>query len=253
MFETPTRGLVVAVVSGKGGTGKSTLAVNLAATLAADGCAVALLDADPCQSSCATLLNESPSASVEAVARGAVAAERVFHQTASGLTLVCGGTAAGFADLGDAFYDAFDDVLDLAIERYDLVLIDAPAGLEAPVQWALDRADTGLLVVVGEPTAVTGAYALAKAVWHTDPGFPLLAVVNAADADAEAAQTAERFGALTAQFLGQSPTPVGYVPYDVHVRGAARDQVPAVQRSAPLRAAFAGLATALAPLLPARA
>ena len=89
-------------------------------------------------------------------------------------------------------------MLGLAVERYDLVLIDAPAGLEAPVQWALDRSDTGLLVVVGEPTAVTGAYSLAKAVWQTNPSYPLLAVVNAADADAEAAQTAERFGALTA-------------------------------------------------------
>ena len=64
---------------------------------------------------------------------------------------------------------------------------------------------------------------------------------------------AGRFAALTAQFLGQSPVPLGYVPYDAHARAAARDQVPVVRRSAPLRAALAGITGALAPLLPARA
>lgn len=248
---SPPPGVVLAVVSGKGGTGKSTIAVNLAETLAEAGRSVALLDADPCQSSCATLLNEEPRASVLAVASGAVPAERAFHPTAGGLSLVVGGSATRPGDVCPALYEAFDDVLGLAAATHDVVLIDAPAGMEGLVQWALDRADAGLLVVVGEPTAVTGAYALAKAVWHVAPTYPFLAIVNAADTDADAVRTAERFAELTTQFLGQSPSPVGWLPYDAQVRSAARAQVPAVRRSASLRTAFEGLAGALAPLLPA--
>lgn len=243
-------GLVVAVVSGKGGTGKSTLSVNLAETLTESGLAVALLDADLCQSSCATLMNEEPPASVLAVARGAVPADRVFHRTASGVTLVVGGAATRPDGVPPGLFDAFDRVLETAIQTHDVVLIDAPAGMEEPVRWALDRADAGLLVLVGEPTSVTGAYALAKTVWQTVPAYPFLTVVNAADTDADAAQTAERFAELTAQFLGQTPTALGWLPYDAHVRAAVRDQVPAVRRSAALRASFAELAAGLATLLP---
>ncbi len=237
--------LIVAVVSGKGGTGKSTVSVNLAEALAQAGVSVALVDADLCQSSCATLLNESPPATVLALARGAVSADRVRVETEGGVTLAVAGTGVGLEGPRASLFDALDRTLDGLARDHDVVLIDAPAGMDDAVRWALDRADAGLLVLVGEPTSVSGAYALAKTVWQTAPGYPFLTVVNAADTDADAARTATRFAELTAQFLGQSPATLGWIPYDAHVRAAARDQVPAVRRSAPLRAAFAGLARAL--------
>ncbi len=252
MTDSPPKGLVLAIVSGKGGTGKSTLAVNLAETLNDAGHAVALLDVDFCQSSCSTLLNEEPAASVVAFARGAVPFDRIFHTTASGLTLVCGGTSTRPEGIPETLYEALDETLDRAARSHDVVLIDAPAGLDGTVRWALDRADAGVLVLVGEPTAITGAYTLAKTVWQAVPDYPFLSVVNAADTDADAERTTERFAELTTQFVGRTPTPFGWLPYDAHVRAAVRAQVPAVRRSAPLRAAFAGIADGLAPLLPAR-
>lgn len=243
-------GLILAVVSGKGGVGKSTLAVNLAETLSAGGRRVALMDVDLCQTSCATLLNEEPSASVVAAASGAVPLDRVFHTTDSGLTLVVGGAASRPSGLPETFYDVLDDTLDHAVSEHDVVLLDAPAGVGATVLWALDRADAAMLVLVGEPTSVTGAYTLAKTVWQTVPEYPFLSVVNAADTDADAAQTTERFAELTTQFLGRAPMPLGWIPYDAHVRAAARAQSPVIHKSRPLRAAFAGLAAELAPLLP---
>ena len=244
-------GLVLAVVSGKGGVGKSTLAVNLAEALADAGRSVALVDSDLCQSSCATLMNEEPPASVLAASTGAVALDRVFHPTASGVTLVHGGTIGPPCDGTEAFYDTLDRALDVAAERHDVVLIDAPAGVGPTVQWALGRADAGVLVLVGEPTAIKGAYALVKTVWQSDPGCPFLSVVNAADTEADAEQTAVRFADLTRQFVGQAPTQIGWVPYDAQARAAARSQVPAVRHSSGLRAALDGLADHLAPLLPA--
>ncbi len=252
MLPTPHYGLVLAVVSGKGGTGKSTIAVNLAETLSADGHAVALIDVDLCQNSCATLLNEEPPASVVAYARGAVSLDRVFHTTDAGLTLVCGGTSTRPEGIPETLYEALDDALGQAARTHDVVLIDAPAGLDGTVRWALDRADAGVLVLVGEPTAITGAYTLAKTVWQAVPDYPFLSVVNAADTDVDAEQTTERFAELTTQFVGRKPTPFGWVPYDAHVRAAVRAQVPAVRKSAPLRASFVEIAHGLGPLLPTR-
>lgn len=241
-------GAVFTVVSGKGGTGKSTVAANLAVTLAASGRTVALIDADPCQSSCAMLLNESPAASLLAVSRAAIPIGRAFRRTASGVTLAVAGEATRPDDLTPEFYAALTEAVGLAAAYHDVVLVDAPAGLEQTVRWALDCADAALLVVVGEPAAVTGAYSLVKSVWHVAPTYPFLLAVNAADTDVDAAQTADRFAELTAQFLGQSPASVGWLPYDAQVRTAARAQVPVVQRSAALRGAFANLAAALDPL-----
>ena len=241
--------LVLAVVSGKGGVGKSTLAVNLAAALAEAGHSVALFDADLGGGSCATLLNEAPAASAVALAAGAVPADRLFHTTASGLTLVEGGTVAAPDGVPEAVYGALDTALDEAARSHDVVLIDAPAGIGGPVRWALDRADAGLLVLVGEPTAITGAYTLAKTVWQSVPDYPFFSIVNAADTDAEAACTTERFAELTTRFVGQAAMPLGWVPYDAHVRAAARAQRPVRSLSPALAATFAGLAASLAPLL----
>lgn len=235
-------GLVVAVVSGKGGVGKSTIAVNLAETMARAGQPVALIDADLGQASCATLLNEEPPATLAAVASGAVPLDRAFHAAPSGATLIVTGGTPSPEGPSDALVAALDEAVTVAAQQHALVLIDAPAGVGPLVRWSLDRADVGLLVLVGEPTAVRGAYTLIKTVWQVDPSYPFLAVVNAADTDEDAAQTVDRFGALTQQFLGSAPLSVGYVPYDAHVRGAVRDQVPAVERSPALRASFAGLA-----------
>lgn len=245
-----SKALVLAVVSGKGGVGKSTVAVNLAGALLDAGRRVALLDADLGGGSCATLLNERPAASAVALAARAVAVTDLLHETSDGLTLIAGGTVAHPDGPSEAVYAALDAALDAASQTHDVVVVDAPAGLGGTVRWALDRADAGLLVLVGEPTAVTGAYTLAKTVWQSVPEYPLFSIVNAADTDAEAVQTTERFAELTTRFVGQAAMPLGWVPYDAHVRAAARAQRPAQSLSPSLRATFAGLAGALAPLIP---
>ncbi|NNF57019.1 MAG: P-loop NTPase [Rhodothermaceae bacterium] len=236
--------LTLAVVSGKGGVGKSVLAVNLAEALVTAGLRVALLDADLGQSACPVLLNESPAVTLADVARGRAELAETFHPTAGGVTLIQGARTP--EEVEAPVFSTLDAVLPLLQASHEVVLIDAPAGAEGPVRWALDRADAGLLVLVGEPTAVADAYALTKLIWAARPSFPLGAVVNFSDTEAEAEEVAERFADVTERFLGQAPAYLGWVPYAATIRRSVQRQTPVVREKGLARHAFDTLATTTA-------
>lgn len=237
---------VLAVVSGKGGTGKSVLAVNLAEVLHQSGQSVVLLDADFGQSDAAILLNESPPASVLDLALRQASLAEVLHPTAAGFTFVQAVQEAGQADGHEArLYAALDDLLARLRRSHACILLDAPAGVDGAVRWALDRADLGLLVLVGEPTAITDAYRLARFVWHHDPTFPFASLVNLADSEAEAAEVAARFNQITRHFLGKETMYLGGVPFSAEVRRSVAEQTPVVRTSAPVAHNFRQLARTL--------
>ncbi len=240
--------LTLAVVSGKGGVGKSVVAVNLAEALASTGRRTALVDADVGQGACPVLLNEVPAATAADVAARRAPTLDALHETASGVTLLqAARTPSEAAGQEAALFDALDAGFEQLTATHDAVVIDAPAGAGLAVRWALDRAGAGLLVLVGEPTAVTDAYGLAKLVWGADPHFPLALAVNFADTEAEAEGVAARFAAVTDPFLGRAPAYLGWVPYAVAVRRSVQRQVPAFREEGSARRAFAALATTIAP------
>lgn len=234
---------VLAVVSGKGGVGKSVITVNLAETLAEEGHRVAILDADFGQSACSVLLNETPKATLMDLVRYAAEMDAVRHRTKTGITLIEATSEPDeiFAREQD-LYARMDDVLTELRSDHDYVLVDAPAGLEGPVRWAMDRSDLSALVIVGEPTAIADAYRLARLVWSADTSYPLGTIVNFADSEADAASVAERFSEITERFTGQLPNYLGWVPFSSSVRTSVTRQAPAVRTEGPVRRAFQELA-----------
>lgn len=235
---------VITFASGKGGVGKSVVTVNLAETLAREGQRVALVDADVGQSACPVLLNEAPGTTVLDTVRGAPPLHKALHETEAGLTLVQAAKQPPerVHATNDALYAALDEGIEHLRAQHDYVLIDGPAGTDGPVRWALDRADLGVLVLVGEPTAVADAYRLAKLLWTADPDYPLGVVVNFADDQADAHSIAERFEAITTRFMDKAPSMLGWVPFARSVRQSVSAQTPAVRSNGPVREAFSELA-----------
>jgi len=238
----------LAIASGKGGVGKSVIAVNLAETLARRGHSVALIDADVGQGACSVLLNEDPPHTVADLVRLDADVEAIGHETVAGITLVQSAREPdGFVSDQQAavLHLSLDDVLHTVRTAHDFVLIDTPAGTNATVRWALDRADMGTLVLVGEPTAIADAYRLAKMVWRIDPTYPLGSIVNFADSAENAQSITKRFGVITERFTGQQPSHLGWVPFTPAVRTSVQNQTPAVRHHAPLRDAFDAMAGVL--------
>lgn len=233
----------LAIASGKGGVGKSVVTINLAETLAEMGYRVALVDVDFGQGACSLLLNESPDASVLDYALHTVLKDQVFHYTENGLTLIQGALdPAPVASHLRVLFDKLDQLVTSLQQTHDFVLLDTPAGTEGAVKWALDKADLGILVLVGEPTAISDAYRLARMVWEIEPNYPLGAVVNFADTEAEARSIADRFGKVTEHFTGRTPQYLGWVPFSSHIRRSVKNQHPAVRTDGPVRKSFQSFA-----------
>jgi flagellar biosynthesis protein FlhG len=234
---------IIAVVSGKGGVGKSIVAVNLAEALAAEGHQVALIDADLGQSACGVLMNEAPDATVMDLLRLTVRTQQVMHETASGITLVQASGDAGEAERRETeLYSSLDELLTDLRADHEYILIDAPAGTDGAVRWALDRSDLGLLVIVGEPTAIADAYRLVRMIWKSDPAYPLATVTNFAESEAEALDVADRFARISEHFTGKLPSYLGWVPFSRAIRHSVMEQTPVVRKSGPASEAFRRLA-----------
>jgi flagellar biosynthesis protein FlhG len=235
---------VISIVSGKGGVGKSIVGVNLAEVLASGGHSVALVDADFGQGACRILLNESPGSTLLDVADHVRLSRDVMHRTASGITLVEAATEPGQAE--HRLYGALDQIVAELRSGHEFVLIDTPAGVDGPVRWALDRADLGLLVLVGEPTAIADAYRLTKMIWQVEPGYPFGTVVNFADSEEDARGVVERFNKVTSHFVGPVTNFLGWIPFSAVIRQSVADQTPVVRNEGPVRAQFERIAGTIA-------
>lgn len=234
---------VLAVVSGKGGVGKSVVSVNLAECLAADGHRVAVIDADFGQSACSVLFNETPPATIMDLLRYTAEPGAVRHETETGVTLVEATTEPDETySREQELFNCLDGLVTDLRTDHDYILIDAPAGVDGPVRWAVDRADLSALVLVGEPTAIADAYRLARMIWSNDPSYPIGTIVNFADSAADASSVADRFSEITERFTGQLPNYLGWVPFSASVRGSVTHQTPAVRTAGPVCDAFRDLA-----------
>ena len=234
------------ITSGKGGVGKSLVSVNLAEKLVALGHRVALVDADFGQGACPILLNEQPGGSVLGMVRHESRKTDVLHKTQSGLTLVQAvDDSAGADRFEDKVFDQLDRLLSALKRTHTFIIIDTPAGMGNPVRWALDRADIGLLVLVGEPTAIADAYRLVKLVRATEPKYPLGTVINFAENEDEATDISARFSKITAHFTGQETMFFGWVPFSPEMRRSVNEQHPAIYTPGAVTEAFTNLAQRL--------
>jgi len=238
---------ILAFASGKGGVGKSVVSTNLAEALVREEHRVALVDADVGQSDAPVLLNETPETTVLDAVQNATPLRTVPHETNTGLTLVqAANRPTRKTTPNTKLYAALDEIVEHLRAAHDYILVDAPAGTDGPVRWAMDRADLGALVIVGEPTAVADAYRLTKLLWNADPDYPLGVVVNFAENEDDARSVAERFKAVTTRFLGQSPKTLGWIPFAHSIRHSVSAQTPAVRSAGPVQDAFSDLAHTVA-------
>lgn len=223
---------LIAIASGKGGVGKTWLAISLAQALSRLGRRVLLFDGDLGLANIDVQLGLDAGTDLATVlSGGATLREAARDYPAGGFQLICGRSGSGrLAALARARGDQlFADLAALAGD-FDVALLDLPAGLDRLVRSGLALATRQLVVLTDEPTALTDAYALVK-VTHKDSARPPPAVVvNLAASHQAGRQTFQGFAGVCARFLDLQPSLAGVVRRDGRVPDAIRHQVPLLVR-----------------------
>ena len=221
---------LTAIGSGKGGTGKTLIAVSLAHALAHRGERVLLCDADLGLSNAGVHLGLSETGDLAGVLSGVKSIREAVVRVASGphagFDLLAAPSGSG------ALADAGDDIIDTLIAAiaqasgYDRVLIDLGAGVDAKIMQFAAHADDVLLVVTPDPSSLTDAYAFAKLLLRrTTTRVPQL-VVNMTLNATEGRRIADALMTSARAFLKCAPDYLGHIPYDARVPEAVRRQSP---------------------------
>ena len=235
------RATVIAITSGKGGVGKSNIAVNLAIGLAAAGKQTVLLDADLGLANADVLCGVDLPANLSHLI-GSNGRRRelrdVIVDAPGGFKLIGGASGlARMADLAEADRRRLVEALGQLEDQADVILVDTGAGISPNVLSFTRAADQVLVVTTPEPTAITDAYAVVKVVSRElqapsdlagRPGAsrPLSLIVNQAESPAEAKIVYQRISRVARQFLNVTLYDAGHVMADGHVTSAVRRRVP---------------------------
>ncbi|MFO7287588.1 MAG: MinD/ParA family protein [Gammaproteobacteria bacterium] len=154
---------VIAVTSGKGGVGKTNVAVNLSISLAQRGRSSLLLDADLGLANVDVLLGLSPTANLAQVLDGTLALEDVLLEGPAGVKIVPAASGiAALADLDARQYGGLVSAFATLPYDVDFMVIDTASGIGRGVATFCQAADEVLVVVCDEPSSLTDAYALIK-------------------------------------------------------------------------------------------
>ncbi len=254
-----TQGRITAIASGKGGVGKTWLAITLSHALARAGARVLLFDADLGLANVDIQLGLTPEIDLGAVLAGQATLAGAVLAHDGGFDILPGRSGAGtLAALGPAALDGMLRRLRVLAGRYDHVVLDLGAGIEPMVRRMAGFADLLLVVATEEPTSLTDAYAVLK-LHAADVGAAGSArvVVNQAASRATGERTYATLARACTAFLGRTPPLAGVIRRDDRVREAIRRQTLLLRRHPACPAAMdvEGVAVGLdqdAPPLPAR-
>jgi flagellar biosynthesis protein FlhG len=247
------RVVTLAITSGKGGVGKSSIAINLAVALARRRHRVAILDADFGLGNIDVLLGLAPRQHLGHLLAGEADIREVLVDGPAGVRILP--ASSGLRELtalSPRQWDRLNTGLQALRGELDFLLVDTGAGISSNVLDVLTSVDHVMIVTSPEPTAIVDAYALLKVLTIADAARHVGVLVNAARDAGEADTVFRQLDAAATRFLQRRLTSFGHVTADPLVHEAVLVQRPVVehQPQAPASRCFRLLAARVCHLAP---
>ncbi len=231
---------IISISSGKGGVGKTSFTVNLAAALSGKSRKILLIDGDMGLANVDVVLGLNVRHSLrEIIEEQRDPMDTLIEIMPDFFVLPASSGVPEMASLSYEEQAYLTSSLEHITDNFDYVLVDTAAGIGESVLWFNDWADTNFIILTPDPTSMTDAYALIK-VLHTryeKNDFSL--IINNVKSRKEGKEVFTSMSAVLENFLGIKPRHQGDIPHDSSVAQAIRKQKPFLVDQPKTRASLA--------------
>ncbi|MBQ3600326.1 MAG: MinD/ParA family protein [Lachnospiraceae bacterium] len=225
---------VITVTSGKGGVGKTSLAVNMALQFQRQGKKVVILDADFGLANIEVMLGIRPQYNLADLMFNGKALKDIITEGPEGIGFISGGS--GIKELASLSREQIIMVMEALSELdklVDVIIVDTGAGIADNVLEFAAASEEVLLVVTPEPTSITDAYALLKTLNHTQDFQASQTVIklisNRVQSEKEGQEIFDKVSLVADKFLNIQLEYLGFVLNDANVSKAVMHQKPLIQ------------------------
>lgn len=240
---------VITITSGKGGVGKSNMAVNLAVHFRNMGKRVIILDADFGLANVEVMFGTVPKYNLSKVLDGEMRIEDIITKGPMDIGFISGGSGViGLNNLSKPQIDYLISNLSRLNELTDILIIDTGAGVSDNVLEFVLSSPEVILVTTPEPSSLTDSYSLVKALYKSPSfikhGTNVRLVANKVNSREEGLAVYEKIRTVTGKFLNGDIKYLGMIPSDAALEKAVRSQkiVSIINPSAKSSKAFAEIA-----------
>lgn len=216
---------VIAIGGGKGGVGKTQVAVNLAIKLAQLGHKTVLFDADFGLSNVDIALGLKPKQTLQDVVEGRAQLADILMDGPEGLKILPGASGVEhMAQLGpQASYGLIQDFMDFYAE-FEYLIIDIAAGISSAMMRMAASSDEIVVVANDDPASLADAYAMIKVLnksYHVDK-FKIL--INRVDSCSQANQIFAKLTSVADRYLSVVLQLIGWINDEPLVKKAQKQQ-----------------------------
>lgn len=217
---------IVTITSGKGGVGKTNIAVNLAISLAKKGFKTCLFDADIGLANVNILMGIVGKHTLEDVISGSKILKEVIIKNWNGIDIIPG--SSGVEQFETLDKKELDNILSQfsKLDEYDYIIVDTGAGISKAVISFCLASSILIAVVVPEPASLTDAYSLIKVLKFNDFKNKVNIIANRVKSENLGKKVFQKFTATVNKYMDIELNYLGSIPEDQNVLEAVSMQSP---------------------------
>jgi flagellar biosynthesis protein FlhG len=215
----------LAITGGKGGVGKTNVAVNLSVALAKLGKDVVLFDADLGLANVDLLMGLAVEYTLADVVSGRRNLSEIVVEGESGVRVIP--AASGIPEMVNLAAGERAEIIKSCSEQIatpDILVVDIGAGIDQTVQTFVAACHTPVLVVCDEPASLTDCYALIKVLRHSKNIKNFNVLVNQVDSSLQGTKVFERLSSVANKHLDVGLNYLGCVPADPYLKRAVQER-----------------------------